>query len=78
MQSVPLPRYHNRVAADDQSEPARRAARIRALLENSDALISKSRELRERSQTLLQDNADMREFLRESILNIYVRRERSD
>lgn len=75
LRSIPPSRYDRRVSPGGQSEPARRAARIRALLENSNALISKSRQLREQSLALCQDNADLREFLRETMLNVRCRRE---
>lgn len=64
------------MSAGAQSEPASRAARIRALLQDSDALIRESRQLRERSRTLRYNSADLREFLREALLTLYSRRER--
>ena len=67
------------MSAGDQSEPAGRAARLRALLENSEVLIREARELRERSRNIRYENTEFREFLRESLLNVLSKRDaRSD
>jgi hypothetical protein len=44
-------------------------------MEASDTLIRKSRQLREESQNLLVNNAEMRELMREALLTLYSKRE---
>ncbi len=49
--------------------------RTRANIHSSRELILASREHSETSDRLIQENADLREFLRENVLNIWSKRE---
>ena len=49
--------------------------RTRAILQPSRALIAVSHELCNRSRSLIQQNADRREFLRDNVLNIFSKSE---
>ncbi len=69
-------RYNGRVALC-LSEPLDALVHhTHALIEASHEQIRIARKLRERSQLLLADNADLREFLQETILIVYSRHEK--